>query len=64
VVFNYDNKTSVGRVVEYGLTKDGIVVYYSPLGYLEINRHTERVGGIIIVRIRMLILEGKLLKEL
>ena len=62
--FNYDNETSVGRAAEYGLTKDGIVVYHSPLGHLEMNGHAERAGGAIILRIRMLMLEGKLPKEL
>ena len=62
--FNYDNETSAGRTAEYGLTKDGIVVYHSPPGHLEMNGHAERAGGAIIVRMRMLMLEGKLPKEL
>jgi hypothetical protein len=62
--FHYDNEASAGRVSERSLTSDGIVVYHSPPGHPEMNGYAERAGGVIIVRIRMLMLEGKLPKEL
>ncbi|KAJ6094488.1 hypothetical protein N7467_002001 [Penicillium canescens] len=62
--FHYDNETSAGRVSERSLTSDGIVVYHSPPGHPEMNGYAERAGGVIILRMRMLMLEGKLPKEL
>jgi hypothetical protein len=54
--FNYDNESAAGRTAEYGLTKDGIIVYHSPPGHPEMNGHAERAGGVIIQRMRMLML--------
>jgi hypothetical protein len=62
--FNYDNENAAGRTAEHGLTSDGIVVYHSPPRHPEMNGHAERAGGVIIQRMRMLMLEGKLPKEL
>ncbi|KAJ6018868.1 hypothetical protein N7522_000935 [Penicillium canescens] len=62
--FHYDNEVSAGRVLERSLTSDGIVVYHSPPRHPEMNGYAERAGGVIIVRMRMLMLEGKLPKEL
>ncbi|KAJ6061516.1 uncharacterized protein N7446_005636 [Penicillium canescens] len=62
--FHYDNETSAGRVSERSLTSDGIVVYHSPPGHPEMNGNAERAGGVILIRMRMLTLEGKLPKEL
>jgi hypothetical protein len=46
------------------LTEEGIVVYHFPPGHPGMNVYVERAGGMIIIRMRMLILEGKLPKEL
>lgn len=62
--FNYDNEKAAGRPAEQSLTSDGIVVYHSPPRHPEMNGYAERAGGVIILRMRMLILEGKLPKEL
>jgi len=63
-VFNYDNESSAGRPTEYHLSEEGIVIYHSPPRHPEMNPYSERAGGMIIIRMRMLILEGKLPKEL
>ncbi|KAJ5121714.1 hypothetical protein N7526_008651 [Penicillium atrosanguineum] len=63
-VFHYNNKKAIGRSAEWSLTSDRIVVYHSPLAHLEINGYAKRVGGMIILRIRILMLKGKLPKDL
>ena len=63
-VFYYNNEAVVGKTAEYSLISDGILIYYTLPGYLEINKYTERSGGMIITRIRMLSLKGKLPKDL
>ncbi|KAJ6030953.1 uncharacterized protein N7446_007597 [Penicillium canescens] len=62
--FNYDNEAAAGRPAERSLTSDGIVVYHSPPRHPEMNGHAERSGGVIVLRMRMLMIEGKLPKEL
>ncbi|KAJ5748146.1 uncharacterized protein N7511_009842 [Penicillium nucicola] len=62
--FSYDNEAAAGRLAEQSLTSDGIVIYHSPPGHPEMNGYAERSGGVIIQRMRMLMLEGKLPKEL
>ncbi|KAJ5827623.1 hypothetical protein N7447_001845 [Penicillium robsamsonii] len=62
--FHYDNELSAGKKAEYSLTSDGILIYHTPPAHAEMNGYAERSGGMIIVRMRMLALEGKLPKEL
>ena len=62
--FHYDNKAAAGRTAEYSLTSDGILIYHTPPGHSEMNGYAERSGGMIITRMRMLSLEGKLPKDL
>ncbi|KAJ5290653.1 uncharacterized protein N7443_010906 [Penicillium atrosanguineum] len=62
--FHYDNEKAAGRSAEWSLTSDGIVVYHSPPAHPEMNGYAERAGGVIILRMRMLMLEGKLPKDL
>ncbi|KZN94445.1 hypothetical protein EN45_046420 [Penicillium chrysogenum] len=62
--FHYDNEAAAGRAAEYSLTADGILVYHTPPGHSEMNGYAERSGGMIITRMRMLALEGKLPKDL
>jgi hypothetical protein len=62
--FHYDNERAAGGASEHSLTSDGIVVYHSPPGHPEMNGYAERAGGVIVHRMRMLMLEGKLPKEL
>jgi hypothetical protein len=63
-VFHYNNKRSAGQKAEEHLSAEGVVIYYSPPGNLEQNLFSERAGGMIIRRMRILIIEGKLPKEL
>ncbi|KAJ5318334.1 hypothetical protein N7476_004754 [Penicillium atrosanguineum] len=62
--FHYDNEKAAGQSAEWSLTSDGIVVYHSPPAHPEMNGYAERAGGVIILRMRMLMLEGKLPKDL
>lgn len=62
--FHYDNEAVVGKTAEYSLISDGILIYYTLPGYLEMNGFAERSGGMIITRMRMLSLEGKLPRDL
>jgi hypothetical protein len=62
--FHYDNEAAAGKAAEYSLTADGILVYHTPPGHSEMNGYAERSGGMIITRMRMLALEGKLPKDL
>jgi len=62
--FHYDNESAAGRTSERYLTAEGIIVYHSPPSHPDMNGYAERAGGMIILRMRMLILEGKLPKDL
>ncbi|KAJ5504596.1 hypothetical protein N7463_007470 [Penicillium fimorum] len=62
--FHYDNESSAGKPTEYSLTADGILIYHSLPRHSEMNGYAERSGGMIITRMRMLALEGKLPKDL
>jgi hypothetical protein len=62
--FSFDNEKAAGGGTDRSLTADGIIIHHSPPGHPEMNGFAERSGGIIIQRMRMLILEGKLPKEL
>lgn len=62
--FHYDNEAAAGRAAEYSLTADGILVYHTPPRHSEMNGYAEGSGGMIITRMRMLALEGKLPKDL
>ncbi|KAL2694975.1 hypothetical protein AAEP93_003441, partial [Penicillium crustosum] len=62
--FHYDNEAAAGKTAEHSLTSDGILIYHTPPGHSEMNGYAERSGGMIITRMRMLSLEGKLPKDL
>ena len=62
--FYYDNEAVAGKTAEYSLTSDGILIYHTPPGHSEMNGYTERSSGMIITRMRMLSLKGKLPKDL
>ena len=62
--FHYDNEAVAGKTAEHSLTSDSILIYHTLPGYLEMNGYAERSGGMIITRMRILSLEGKLPKDL
>ena len=62
--FHYNNEAVARKTSEYSLTSDGILIYYTPPGHSEMNRYTERSSGMIITRIRILSIKGKLPKDL
>lgn len=51
-------------MTEYLIFKEGIIILYLLLAYISINRYTKRLEDIIINLIRLLIIEGNLLKDI
>jgi hypothetical protein len=62
--FHYDNERSAGRVVEDFLTHCGFVIQHSISSTPKMNSFAERSGGVIIARMRSLLEDSKLPKNL
>jgi hypothetical protein len=63
-VFQYDNESSAGLMADYHISNEGIIIHHPPPNHPEMNGYAERAGGVILTRMRMLLFESKLPKDL